>query len=132
MLTKYRSFIAAGKLADAIRSLETSAEAPISPLEDENEASHNLYTLEDELQLLKFVSRYHGLDFHEKLPIPFWRTFKQVSGSTRSLSSLRHHWNGPMMRKYKPMMEAGTLGWFIKQIESALSGTSETPNPRAP
>jgi hypothetical protein len=85
------------------------------------------YTFADDMEILKFIAAYYGLAFRGKLPWCFWPTFKRSVGSSRSTSSLYHHWNGAMRKKYGAFIGAGKLGDCIHWLESLIMAT----NPQA-
>jgi hypothetical protein len=74
----------------------------------------------DDMEILKFTGAYYGMNFHGKLPWSFWQTFKRTTGSTRSTSSLYHHWNGAMKKKYGAFLDNGKLGDCIQWLETAI------------
>ena len=72
-------------------------------LDDQNSDSGRSapYTLRDDLMIFKVVATYYGFGFHGKIPWSFWQTYKRVTGSNRSNSSLYHHWNGAMKKSMR-------------------------------
>jgi hypothetical protein len=72
------------------------------------------------MDILKFIAAYYGMDFHGKLPWSLWQTFKRTTGSPRSTSSLYHHWNGAMKKKYGAFLEGGKLSDCIQWLERAV------------
>jgi hypothetical protein len=46
-----------------------------------------------------------------------------MSGSPRSTSSLYHHWNGSIWKKYKSFVTTGKLSECIQWIESGIAKT---------
>jgi hypothetical protein len=89
------------------------------------------YTLADDLSILKVVGAYFGTENPGKIPWSFWQTYKRVTGSTRSNSSLYHHWNGSIKRKYDTFLSTGRLNDCLLWLETAvMSGdTSGAPPP---
>jgi hypothetical protein len=77
------------------------------------------YTLHDDLSIFKVVAAYYGFDFHGKIPWSFWQTYKRVTHSTRSNSSLYHHWNGAMKKRYEPFLATGRISDCILWLETA-------------
>ncbi|EAY16365.1 hypothetical protein TVAG_359740 [Trichomonas vaginalis G3] len=78
------------------------------------------YTLSDDLSIFNVIVKYYGDGFHGKIPWSFWQTYKRVSGSTRSNSSLYHHWNGSMKKKYESFITTGRLSECIAWLETAI------------
>lgn len=78
------------------------------------------YTLLDDLSIFNVIMKYYGDGFHGKIPWSFWQTYKRVSGSTRSNSSLYHHWNGSMRKKYESFITTGRLSDCIAWLETAI------------
>ncbi|KAK8886390.1 hypothetical protein M9Y10_041853 [Tritrichomonas musculus] len=78
------------------------------------------YTLHDDLSIFKVVAAYYGFGFHGKIPWSFWQTYKRATGSTRSNSSLYHHWNGAMKKKYDAFISNGRLNDCILWLETAV------------
>jgi hypothetical protein len=89
------------------------------------------YTLADDLSILKVVGAYFGTDNPGKIPWSFWQTYKRVTGSTRSNSSLYHHWNGSVKRKYDTFLSTGRLNDCILWLETAVM-TGDAPPPPPP
>lgn len=95
------------------------------------------YTLADDLLILKTINSYYGTAFHGRVPWSFWQTFKKVTGNKRSSSSLYHHWNGAMKRKYGSFLTQGRINECISWIETAIESgkpiqKKPTTNPVAP
>ncbi|OHS96727.1 hypothetical protein TRFO_37076 [Tritrichomonas foetus] len=88
------------------------------------------YTLEDDLIIFKTINSYYGTAFHGRVPWSFWQTFRKVTGNERSSSSLYHHWNGAMRRKYGTYLSAGRIHDCIAWIEQALSA-DKSPSAKA-
>ena len=78
------------------------------------------YTLADDLLILKTINSYYGTAFHGRVPWSFWQTFRKVTGNKRSPSSLYHHWNGAMKRKYGSFLNHGKINECISWIETAM------------
>lgn len=85
------------------------------------------YTLQDDLMIFKVVASYYGYGFHGKIPWSFWQTYKRVTGSNRSNSSLYHHWNGAMKKKYEAFIEGGRLNDCILWLETAVMAEQANP-----
>lgn len=98
-------------------------------LEDQNSDSGRSapYTLRDDLMIFKVVATYYGFGFHGKIPWSFWQTFKRVTGSNRSNSSLYHHWNGAMKKKYEAFIDNGRLSDCILWLETAVMAEQTSP-----
>lgn len=94
------------------------------------------YTLLDDLSIFKVVATYYGIGFHGKIPWSFWQTYKRVTGSTRSNSSLYHHWNGAMKKKYEAFISKGRLSECIMWLETAVNAEQTSsmmpPPPQQP
>jgi hypothetical protein len=82
----------------------------------------------DDFSILKVVGAYFGTTFRGKIPWSFWQTYKRVTGSTRSTSSLYHHWNGAIKKKYDAFLSTGRLSDCILWLETAVM-TEERPQP---
>lgn len=100
-----------------------------SSLDDQNCDSGRSapYTLRDDLMIFKVVATYYGFGFHGKIPWSFWQTFKRVTGSNRSNSSLYHHWNGAMKKKYEAFIDNGRLSDCILWLETAVMAEQTSP-----
>lgn len=79
------------------------------------------YTLSDDLSIFNVIVKYYGDGFHGKIPWSFWQTYKKVTGSTRSNSSLYHHWNGAMRKKYESFIVTGRLKQCIDWLKTAIN-----------
>ncbi|OHT15528.1 hypothetical protein TRFO_02857 [Tritrichomonas foetus] len=90
------------------------------------------YTLHDDLSIFKVVASYYGFGFHGKIPWSFWQTYKKATGSTRSNSSLYHHWNGAMKKKYEAFITNGRLSDCILWLETAVMAEQIPPNSTQP
>jgi hypothetical protein len=90
------------------------------------------YSLADDLSILKVVGAYFGTDNPGKIPWSFWQTYKRVTGSTRSNSSLYHHWNGSIKRKYDGFLSTGRLNDCILWLETAVMSVEATGTAPAP
>jgi hypothetical protein len=99
---------------------------PIEDYEDSELNRSNPYTMADDFSILKVVGSYFGTTFHGKIPWSFWQTYKKVTGSTRSTSSLYHHWNGAIKKKYDAFLSTGRLSDCILWLETAVM-TQDTP-----
>jgi hypothetical protein len=99
---------------------------PTDESEDPDVSRSNPYTVADDLLILKVASAYFGATFRGKIPWSFWQTYKRVTGSSRSTSSLYHHWNGAIKKKYDAFLSAGRLSDCILWLETAVM-TEERP-----
>lgn len=88
--------------------------------EDDDSARSSPYTLMDDLSIFRVVSYYYGPGFRGKIPWSFWQTYKRATGSVRSTSSLYHHWNGAMKKKYDCFISSGRLLDCIHWLEVAV------------
>jgi hypothetical protein len=79
------------------------------------------YTLKEDLTIVKSVAAYFGSSFSGRIPWSFWETYKRASGSRRSNSSLYHHWNGALTRKYESFIASGRLEECITLLETAIA-----------
>ena len=105
-------------------NLSQSSSQPLQKIPHEDEdmdaVRSSPYTVEDDLSMLKVVAYYYGSNFSGKIPWSFWQTYKRVTGSKRSNSSLYHHWNGSMRKKYDKYIESGKLSECIQWLEGAV------------
>ena len=99
--------------------------------DDDDGGRSNPYTLMDDLSIFKVVAMYYGTGFHGKVPWSFWQFYKRATGSTRSNSSLYHHWNGAMKKKYEAFISAGRLAECIVWLETAVMA-EQAPGPLPP
>lgn len=113
--------------------LSTSCSQPETRIAPDEEFQDTVraypYTIADDLSMLKVVASYYGYKFTGKIPWSFWQTYKRVTGSTRSNSSLYHHWNGSMRKKYERYIESGNLRDCIQQLEEATMFKQYPPYP---
>lgn len=85
-----------------------------------------VFTAEEDLEIFKAMKMYLGKDFGKKIPWSFWQVFRKMSGSKRSDSSLYHHWNGSIEKKYGNLIRDGKIDDCIKAAESALEIEKKT------
>ena len=90
------------------------------------------YTLADDLQILNTIKGFYGTAFQGRVPWSFWQTFRKATNSNRSSSSLYHHWNGAMRRKYGAFLTQGKLDECIVWIEQALENGKTMPRKTEP
>lgn len=86
------------------------------------------YSLADDLMILKAIFNYYGSTFSGRVPWSFWQTFSKVSANSRSSSSLYHHWNGSMRKKYGHLIAAGRLEQCILWVEQTISSGKKLQN----
>jgi hypothetical protein len=78
------------------------------------------FTTAEDLTILKAMRLYLGKSVSLKVPWSFWQFYRKFSGSQRSDSSLYHHWNGAMVKKYGCFIKDGRIDDCIKWVESSL------------
>jgi hypothetical protein len=78
------------------------------------------FTALEDLSILKAMRLYLGKNVSFKIPWSFWQLYRRSTGSQRSDSSLYHHWNGAMAKKYSSFIKEGKIDECIKWAESAL------------
>ena len=88
---------------------------------DDNQLKSNPYTIEDDILIINAVANFYGSTFHGKVPWSFWNTLIATKKLTRTNSSLYHHWNGAMMRKYGEFLKTGHLRECIKWLQDSKS-----------
>lgn len=111
------------EIKEALPIMIASAEREIPEIQCEPTISNSSsapYTMRDDLSIITIIHKYFGKEFTGKIPWSFWQTYKTISKSPRSCSSLYHHWNGSMQKKYKGFLQTGRLIECIKWISSAL------------
>lgn len=97
----------------------TESDVPADPPAGESKTPQ--YTLHDDLKILETIKSYYGSAFRGRVPWSFWQTFRKVTGNERSSSSLYHHWNGAMKRKYGAYLMHGRIDECLAWIERALA-----------
>ena len=92
---------------------------------DEGLENSGPYRLEDDLSIFKAIHSFYGESFCGTVPWSFWQTYRKVTGSNRSTSSLYHHWNGSIQRKYGGYLRQKRLldciHWIEQEIETSKS-----------
>lgn len=78
------------------------------------------YTIEDDIKILQGIHTYYGAKFNGKVPWSFWNVYITMTGTSRSSSSLYHHWNGSMKKKYKKYLGRSNLAECIKWLQSTI------------
>lgn len=78
----------------------------------------NFSVLED-IAILKAMRLYLGKNVSLKVPWSFWQFYRKFTGSQRSDSSLYHHWNGAMVKKYGNFIKDGLIDECIAWAENS-------------
>ncbi|OHT13237.1 hypothetical protein TRFO_16682 [Tritrichomonas foetus] len=78
------------------------------------------YKLSDDLQILKAIKTYYGNAFSGSVPWSFWQTYIKTTNCNRSSSSLYHHWNGSMQRKYGTYLKQKRVDECIEWIQKEM------------
>lgn len=86
------------------------------------------YTISDDLSIFKVILRYFGDGFRGKIPWSFWQTYRKMSKSNRSNSSLYHHWNGAMKKKYEAFIASGRIADCVAWLETAVASECNIPS----
>ena len=87
------------------------------------------YRVEDDLSIFRAIRSFYGESFNGTVPWSFWQTYRRLTGSNRSTSSLYHHWNGSIQRKYGTYLREKNLDECIKHIESEKSNAATVVSP---
>lgn len=95
---------------------------------EQKELKNPQYSLQDDWVILKAIHSYYGNNFNGKVPWSFWQTFSRISTNGRSSSSLYHHWNGSMKKKYGHLIDAGRLEQCIVWVEQTISSGKKLRN----
>ena len=98
---------------------------PAAPVEqlDPLESS-GPYRVDDDLSIFRAIRSFYGESFNGTVPWSFWQTYRRLTGSNRSTSSLYHHWNGSIRRKYGSYLREKNIEDCIKHIESEKNTNS--------
>ena len=80
----------------------------------------DFFTPEEDLILFKTLLMYFGNTSIDSIPWSFWKIYRQATGSKRSDSSLYHHWNGSIQRKFGFLIKNGRLSECIRSTEALL------------
>ena len=99
-----------------------------SPVVSPRELKTPQYSHSDDLMILKAIFNYYGNNFNGKVPWSFWQTFRKASTNQRSSSSLYHHWNGSMKKKYGILIAAGRLEQCIAWVEQTINSGKKLRN----
>jgi len=89
------------------------------PAEGQHSKS-SLFTPQEDVEILRTMRMFFGQEFNNRIPWSFWQVYRKATGSTRSDSSLYHHWNGAMKKKYGSFLSEKRLDDCIKWAETAL------------
>ena len=111
-----------------MRTASPREESSEAQAEGAREIKTPQYSLADDLMILKAIFNYYGNNFNGKVPWSFWQTFSKVSTNARSSSSLYHHWNGSMRKKYGPLIADGRLEQCIAWVEQTISSGKKLRN----
>ena len=76
------------------------------------------FTPSEDLSLFKTLYAYYGNKPITKVPWSFWDLLRRTTGSDRSDSSLYHHWNGSIVKKYGKLLREGRLHECIQIAEA--------------
>ena len=95
---------------------------------EKRESVAGQYTLADDLSIFKSIGSYYGMHFQGKIPWSFWQTYKRATKCDRSTSSLYHHWNGAMQKKYGGFISSGKIKDCIAWLEAASQAESNSMN----
>ena len=95
----------------------------LNPITNMNEISGQ-YKLADDMQILKAIKAYYGNSFSGNVPWSFWQTYIKTTGCNRSSSSLYHHWNGSMQRKYGSYLKQKRIDECIQWIENEMKSSN--------
>ena len=117
-----------------IPNIQTSQEAPVmlKPPELNSSGEKNqsepkkgrqnvktvFFTPSEDLALFKTLFAYYGAKPINKVPWSFWDLYRRTTGSDRSDSSLYHHWNGSIVKKYGRLLREGRLHECIQIAEA--------------
>lgn len=97
------------------------------------------FTVLEDIAILKAMRLYLGKNVSLKIPWSFWQFYRKFTGSQRSDSSLYHHWNGAMVKKYCNFIKDGRIDECIswaenscesKEIKAELESESAQPDQR--
>lgn len=78
------------------------------------------FSVLEDISILKAMRLYIGKNVSLKIPWSFWQLYRRYTGSQRSDSSLYHHWNGAMVKKYGNFIKDGKIDECIQWAESTL------------
>lgn len=88
------------------------------------------FTVLEDISILRAMRMYLGPNIPLKIPWNFWQLYRKFSGSLRSDSSLYHHWNGAMIKKYGNLIKEGRIDECIRWAESSLDIKSSKAEPQ--
>jgi len=102
--------------------------SPVTTTKDGGKTRPATFSTSEDISILRTMKMYFGNQVNRKIPWSFWQLYRRMTGSTRSDSSLYHHWNGSMMKKYGGFLREGRLDDCIYWAES----TYQLESKRAP
>ena len=79
------------------------------------------FTIEEDLEIVKCVFAFYKPTWNQKIPWSFWQIYRKTTGSQRSNSSLYHHWEGSICKKYGMFINSGRLDDCIKFIQAQIA-----------
>ena len=77
----------------------------------------------EDVLILRAIRFYLGKVADMKIPWSFWQQYKKCTGSTRSESSLYHHWNGSMRKKYGLYLGMGRIDECIERAQASAANS---------
>ena len=87
------------------------------------------FTILEDISILRAMRLYLGPSIPVKIPWSFWQVYRKFCGSQRSDSSLYHHWNGAMLKKYGNLIKEGRIDDCIRWAEDSLDMKSSKADP---
>ena len=90
---------------------------PPEPKKGRQNVKTVFFTPSEDLALFKTLFAYYGGKPINKVPWSFWDLYRRTTGSDRSDSSLYHHWNGSIVKKYGRLLREGRLHECIQIAE---------------
>ncbi|OHS94679.1 hypothetical protein TRFO_39149 [Tritrichomonas foetus] len=102
------------------QSLTKGPPVTMTIIDTEESDKSSPYLLQDDLLILKAIQAFFGSSYSGKVPWSFWNAFRASTGVNRSNSSLYHHWNGAMKKKYNSFLSRGKLAECISWLEKAV------------
>ncbi|OHT04752.1 hypothetical protein TRFO_06187 [Tritrichomonas foetus] len=85
-----------------------------------NKMKPSQFTIEEDLAIVKCVFAYYKSSWNQKIPWSFWQVYRKTTGSQRSNSSLYHHWEGAICKKYGIFLNNSRLQDCINFIETQI------------
>lgn len=99
---------------------------PFCMMSQAQKSKATTFTSAEDVTILKALRLYLGKSASLKVPWSFWQFYRKLSGSQRSDSSLYHHWNGAMVKKYGCFIKDGRIDDCIKWAESSIDFSRRT------